>query len=622
MKKLFLIMVFLGSLYNMVMGQDSNPFFNEWNTPFGVPPFSKIKNEHYMPAFLEGIKRHQEEIDAIISNREAPTFENTILAFDKSGEFLEKVSSVFSSLNGANTNDEMQAIAKQLSPITTQHSDDINLNEKLFKRIKTVQDQLDNLKLDLDQARLVDRIYKNFVRGGANLGSENKKRLRELNKEINMLQLTFGQNLLAENNAYKMVIDNKADLAGLPDGVIAAASEQANRDSLTQGKWVFTLQNPSVMPFLQYADKRELRNKIFNAYINRCNNNNKSDNKEIIVSLVNDRLNKAKLLGYPSFAHFVLEDRMAKTPENVYALLNKIWRPAISTAITEAKDMEPMMYEQKLMFGLEAWDWRYCSEKMRKLKFDLEEAMLKPYFKLENVRDGVFYVANRLYGVTFTQIKDAPIYDPSVTLWECRESGGKHLGILYFDFFPRAGKRGGAWCGSFRPQSYKDGKRVAPVMTIVTNFTPPTNDAPALLTTDEVNTLFHEFGHALAGLFKDVKYSGIASVPRDFVELPSQIMEHWAFEPDVLKVYAKHYKTGEVIPTELVDKINKSEKFGQGFKTAEYLAASFLDMDYHTLTEPRKFNVNDFENESKMKIFNISQIPPRYRSTYFQHSMT
>lgn len=602
--------------------QQKNPFMAEWNTPFQVPPFGQIKNEHFMPVFLEGIKQHQAEIDAIVANRAAPTFENTILAFDESGALLEKVSLVFYGLNSANTNKEMQDIAKQLSPVVTKHVDDINLNAGLFRRIKSVYERRDNLKLDPDQKRLVEETYKDFVRGGANLDSLKQEKLRELNREISLLQLTFGQNLLAENNDFKLVISDSAGLAGLPQGVIAAAAEVAKTDSATKGKWVFILQNPCVMPFLQFSERRDLRKKIFNGYINRGNNNNDKDNKAVIAKLIPLRLEKARLMGYPTFADFVLEDRMAKNPGNVYKLLEQIWVPALEKARQEDSAMQVMIRTSGGEFELGGWDWRYYSDKMMKQKFDLDEETLKPYFKLENVRDGIFYVANRLYGITFTEVKDAPKYFSDVTLYECKDADGTHLGVLYLDFHPRAGKRGGAWCGSYRTQSYREDKRIAPVMTIVCNFTAPAAGKPALLTPDETETFFHEFGHAIAGLLRNVRYNGISGVPRDFVELPSQIMEHWVFEPEVLKVYAKHYKTGEVIPQALVEKIEKSSKYGQGFKTTEYVAASILDMDYHTLKEISDIDVLKFERASMDRIGLIPQIPPRYRSTYFQHTMT
>jgi len=622
MKKIFLLMTCSALITGSALTQQKNPFMAEWNTPFQVPPFGQIKNEHFIPVFLEGIKQHQAEIDAIVANRAAPTFENTILAFDESGALLEKVSLVFYGLNSANTNKEMQDIAKQLSPVVTKHVDDINLNAGLFRRIKSVYERRDNLKLDPDQKRLVEETYKDFVRGGANLDSLKQEKLRELNREISLLQLTFGQNLLAENNDFKLVISDSAGLAGLPQGVIAAAAEVAKTDSATKGKWVFILQNPCVMPFLQFSERRDLRKKIFNGYINRGNNNNDKDNKAVIAKLIPLRLEKARLMGYPTFADFVLEDRMAKNPGNVYKLLEQIWVPALEKARQEDSAMQVMIRTSGGEFELGGWDWRYYSDKMMKQKFDLDEETLKPYFKLENVRDGIFYVANRLYGITFTEVKDAPKYFSDVTLYECKDADGTHLGVLYLDFHPRAGKRGGAWCGSYRTQSYREDKRIAPVMTIVCNFTAPAAGKPALLTPDETETFFHEFGHAIAGLLRNVRYNGISGVPRDFVELPSQIMEHWVFEPEVLKVYAKHYKTGEVIPQALVEKIEKSSKYGQGFKTTEYVAASILDMDYHTLKEISDIDVLKFERASMDRIGLIPQIPPRYRSTYFQHTMT
>lgn len=602
--------------------QDNNPFFQEWKTPFAVPPFEQIRNEHYLPAFKEGMKKQQVEIEVIINNKALPDFNNTIFALDNSGALLEKVASVFYGINGANTNSEMQALARQISPLTTQHSDDIYLNPVLFNKIKSVYDTRDKAGLSPEQKRLVEETYKGFVRGGANLMAGQQKRLRELNKEINMLQLAFGQNLLAETNSYKLVINNKADLSGLPSGSIAAAAEEANSDSATMGKWVFTLQNPSVMPFLQFADNRELRKDIFKAYVTRGNNNNGKDNKEVIRKLVTLRLEKAKLMGFTNFAGFVLDDRMAKSPENVYTLLKQIWTPALAKAKVERTDMEALLSSTGENFTLEAYDWRYYSEKILKQRYDLDEQALKPYFKLENVRDGIFYVANKLYGISFRQVKDAPVYYPGVTLWECLDADASHLGVLYMDFHPRGSKRGGAWCGSYRSQTFKDEKRVAPVMTIVCNFSAPAGGVPALLTADETETFFHEFGHALAGLLKNVRYKGLSGVPRDFVELPSQIMEHWVFEPEVLKVYAKHYTTGEVIPAVLVEKIEKSAKYGQGFKTTEYLAASILDMDYHTQKEITALDILAFEKFSMDRISLISQILPRYRSTYFQHSMT
>ena len=598
-----------------------NPLLSEYTTPYQVPPFDQIKVEHYKPAFLKGMEEEMKEIEAIVNNPEAPNFENTIVALDQSGELYRKVRTVFGGLNSANTNDEMQALSKELSPLQSKHSDDINLNPKLFARVKEVYDNQDKFNLDKEQKKLLEETYKDFVRGGANLDAEGQKKLRELNSEIAMLQLTFGQNMLKETNAFKLVIDKKEDLAGLPEALIAAAAEQALKDSL-EGKWVFTLQNPSVMPFLQYADNREWREKIFKGYINRGNNGNANDNKEVVRKLVKARLEKAKLMGYEDYASFVLEERMSKNSAAVYDLLDQIWAPTLTKAKEELADINAEIKKDGKNFTAEGWDWRYYADRARKAKFDLDENQIRPYLKLDNVRDGIFYVCQKLYGISFSPLTNVPLPHPEAQAFECKDKDGTHLGVLYMDFFPRASKRGGAWCGTYRSQTYKDGKKVAPVVTIVCNFTKPSEGQPALLSADEANTFFHEFGHALHNLFKDVHYYGVAGVPRDFVELPSQIMEHWVFEPEVLKVYAKHYQTGEVIPAELIEKLDKSGKYGQGFATAEYTAASLLDMDYHVLKEvPETMDVMKFEADALGKRGALKQIPSRYRTTYFNHTM-
>ena len=598
-----------------------NPFFAEWDTPFGVPPFEQIKPEHYKPAFTQGMEEQKAEIEAIVNNTEDATFENTIVALDQSGALLNKVSYVFFGQTNANTNDELQAINAEISPLLTQHGDDISMNPALFARVKAVYENKDNVGLDKEQMKLLEETYKDFVRGGANLDSVSQAKLRELNTEISSLQTTFGQNMLKETNAFRLVIDNEADLAGLPANLIAVAAETAKADSM-EGKWVFTLHNPSVMPFLQYADNRELREKIFNGYINRGNNGNENDNKEVCARLVKARLEKAKLMGYDEYASFVLETRMAKTPEAVYNLLNQVWTPAIAKAQEELADIKAEIKKDGKDFEPAGWDWRYYADRAKKAKYDFDENLIRPYLKLENVRDGMFLFANKLYGVTFTAIDSIPLPHPDAVAFECKDKDGSHLGVLYFDFFPRESKRGGAWCGQYRGQTYKDGKKVAPVVTIVCNFTKPSAGQPALLTADEAETMFHEFGHALHNLFRDVHYYGVSSVPRDFVELPSQVNEHWVFEPEMLKEYAKHYETGEIIPAELVDRLTQSGKYGQGFATAEYLAASLLDMDFHTMKEiPADFDVMDFEQKTLAERGLPSQIPSRYRTTYFNHTM-
>lgn len=598
-----------------------NPFFTEYATPFGVPPFDEIKLEHYKPAFLKGMEEQAKEIDAIVNARSMPDFENTIVALDQSGQLLRRVSAVFYGLNSANTSDEMQALSKELSPLLSKHSDDISLNPRLFERVKQVYDNKEKFNLDKEQTKLLEETYQDFVRGGANLDSAKQVKLRQLNSEIAMLQLTFGQNMLKETNAFQLVIDKKEDLAGLPESLIANAAAAAKAAGI-EGKWLFTLHNPSVMPFLQYADNRALREKIFKGYINRGNNNNDADNKEVVKTLLQKRLEKAQLMGYEDYASFVLEDRMAKTSANVYNLLDEVWAPALKQAKAELADIQNEIKKEGNSFEAEGWDWRYYFEKSKKAKFNLDENQIRPYLPLDQVREGAFYVANKLYGITFTQLKDMPLPHPDALCFECKDKDGTHLGVLYMDFFPRASKRGGAWCGSYRSQTYADGKRQGPVVTIVCNFTQPAAGEPALLSADEAATLFHEFGHGLHNLFRDVHYYGVSGVPRDFVELPSQIMEHWVFEPEVLKVYAKHYKTGEVIPAELIEKLDKSGKYGQGFATTEYLAASLLDMDYHVLKEiPADFDVMAFEQQTLGKRGLLKQIPSRYRTTYFNHTM-
>lgn len=606
---------------NNVQGRDGNPFMNEYATPFGVPPFDKIKIGDYKPAFLQGIEEEKQEIEVICNNPEEPTFENTIEAMDKTGELLRKVSIVFYGQNSANTSDEMQALSREMSPLLSKHRDDIALNPKLFARVKAVYDQQESLDLDDEQLRLLENTYKDFVRGGANLSEDKQEKLRELNKEIAMLQLTFSQNMLKETNDFQLIIEQQEDLSGLPDNLIANAAEAAKSAGM-EGKWLFTLHNPSVMPFLQYADNRILREQIFKGYTNRGNNNNDADNKEIVKQLITKRLEKAKLMGYEDYAAFVLEDRMAKTPEAVYNLLDQIWKPALEKAKEELTDINEEIKKEGNNFEAEGWDWRYYFEKAKKSKFNLDENEIRPYLELNNVREGAFYVANRLYGITFTPIKNIPLPHPDAQAFECKDKDGTHLGVLYMDFFPRASKRGGAWCGTYRSQTYKDGNRVAPVVTIVSNFTQPVPGQPALLSADEANTLFHEFGHALHNLFKNVHYYGVSGVPRDFVELPSQVMEHWVFEPEILKVYAKHYQTGEVISTDLIEKLDKSGKYGQGFATVEYLAASYLDMDFHVLKDvDANIDIMKFEDNVLNRRGLLKQIPSRYRTTYFNHTM-
>ncbi|MCL6460310.1 MAG: M3 family metallopeptidase [Flavobacterium micromati] len=624
-KKSFFILLVVGNMLTIEAQEKKetttmNPFFQAYDTPFQVPPFNKIKNEHFKPAILEGISKHEAEIAAIANNTQAPTFDNTILAMENAGTLLSDVSSVFSNLNSANTKKEIQNIAKEVAPNLSAHRDNIYLNEKLFAKVKALWDKKGSLGLNLEQAKILDNAYKDFVRSGANLSNADKEILRKINGTLSLASLKYGQNILAETNKYELVIDAKKDLAGLPQGLIEAAAADAKAKG-KEGKWVFTLSNSSVMPFLQYSSNRALRQQIWDAYQTRGNHDDAFDNKQNVIELANLRGQKARLLGYTSHSTYVLEESMAKTPQNVNKLLNDLWKPALEIAKTEAADIQKMMAKDGIKGAVQPYDWRYYTEKIRKQRFDLDEEELKPYFSLDNVRKGVFQVTENLYGIKINELTNVPKYHEDATVWEVTEKDGTHLGVMYMDFHPRESKRGGAWMTSYRSQKTVDGKRIAPVVSIVCNFTKPSANVPALLTFDEVTTYFHEFGHALHGLLSNVTYRSLAgtSVPRDFVELPSQIMENWAAEPEVLKLYAKHYKTGEVIPEALVNKLKKAGTFDQGFTTTEYLAASFLDLEYHSQTKDITVDANTFEKAAMKKIGLIESIIPRYRSTYFSH---
>ena len=595
-----------------------NPFFeSEWTTPYGVPPFDRIKFEHYKPAFEQGMSLHNEEIARIVESSEEPTFENTILAFDNSGQMLSRVATVFGMLEAAETNEQMQDLSAEIMPQLAAHSDSFLMNEKLFDRVKSVYERREALKLDDEQKRLTEKIYNSFVRSGALLSTENKNRLKQINEKLSSHSVTFGQNLLSETNDYVLEL-TREDVVGVPGNVRDAAMELAK--SKGKESYMFTLHEPSRIPLLTYAKKRSVREAIFKAYIARGNNGNEYDNKSIVAEMAQLRCQKAKLLGYDSYAEYVTSDEMAGSAKAVYELLEGVWNPALEKAKQELARMEAIFArEEGKDAKFEAWDWWYYAEKLRKSEYNLEEETVRQYLSLDNVKSGIFFLANRLYNITFRPLK-APSYHQECEAYEVLDNDDEVLGVLYFDFHPRAGKSGGAWCGTYVDQTYKDGKRVCPVVSIVCNFTRPTGGVPALLSIDETKTLFHEFGHALHNLFADVKYRGLANVEGDFVELPSQIMENWAFAPELLRQYAVHYRTSEVIPNDIIEKIGRASTFNEGFAVTELVAAALADMDIHSLQGGEKIDAMEFERKALTeKRGLIPQIEPRYHYTYFSH---
>jgi peptidyl-dipeptidase Dcp len=596
--------------------ENGNPFFNEYKTPFGVPPFESIKPEHYMPAFTQGMADSKKEIEVIINNPEKPTFENTIVAMDEAGELLSKVSYVFFNQAGMATNEKLQKIQSEVSPLLAAHGDEISLNPKVFARVKAVYDNKEKFNLNIEQLFILENQYKGFIRNGANLANDKKETLKAINQKLSGLQVQFNQNLLAETNGFQLFLDKK-DLAGLPESVVAAGAAAA-KEAGKEEKYLYTVHRPSMYPFITYSTRRDLREKLYKGYINRANNNNDNDNKTIVAEIFKLRAERANLLGYKTHAHLTLEPRMAGTPDKAIELLNKIWSAALPVAKKEAKMMQDMINKEGGKFKLQSWDWWYYAEKIRNAKYNLDENEIRPYFELNNVRDGVFWTATQLYGITFTKINDIPLPHPDAEAFEVKEKDGSHIGVLYMDYHPRASKRGGAWCGSYRDHKIYKGKEISPLVTIVCNFTKPTENTPSLLSIDEATTLFHEFGHALDGLFSTKSYAS-SYIAWDFVELPAQIMEHWVTEPDVLKQYAKHYKTGEVIPDKLVKKMEAASKFNMGFATVEYLAAAQLDLAYHTIDTPKNIDILKFEKEYLNSIGLIPEIISRYRTTYFGH---
>ncbi|MDE5709371.1 MAG: M3 family metallopeptidase [Alistipes sp.] len=595
-----------------------NPFFSAWDTPYGVPPFDRIVPAHFMPAFERGISLHDAEIDAIVGNHDEPTFENVILAYDRSGRMLSQVGLVFGMLCEAESSEELRALQEQAMPLLTAHADKIGMNASLFEKVKSVYDRRRELGLGPDESRLLEKTYRSFVRSGALLDEAQKARLKEINEELALVSVKFGANLLAENNNFVLEL-TADDLDGIPSNARDLARDKA-QEMGRSGKYVFTLHKPSMLPLLTYSKRRDLRETVYKAYLGRGSHGDEFDNRQLVNDFVRLRAEKAHLLGYPSYAAYVTDDQMAGTPAAVYSLLNEIWTPALERAQGELAEMEELFKADYPDGEFASWDWWYYAEKLRKKNYSLDEEMLTPYFSLENVQTGVFFLANRLYGITFRPVA-VPVYHSEVTAYEVLDADESHLGIVYFDYFPREGKSQGAWCGYYVEQGYDDqGARIAPVVSIVANFTRPTRNTPALLTLDEAGTIFHEFGHALHFLFHDVKYRGLSEVEGDFVELPSQVMENWAFEPEMLKHYAVHYRTDEVIPAALVEKLRRSTLFNQGFATTELIAASLSDMDIHSIEHYEPFDVEAFERHAlHEKRGLIPQIEPRYRYPYFSH---
>ncbi|WMJ74084.1 M3 family metallopeptidase [Cytophagaceae bacterium ABcell3] len=573
-----------------------NPLLQKFNTPFGTPPFEEISNKHFMPAIKEGIKKGKEEVQAIVSNTESPNFQNTIEALEKSGELTGRVASIFFNLNSAETNDEIQALAREISPLLSEYSNDIMLNKELFAKIKSVHDKKDTLPLSPEEKTLLEKTYKSFVRNGANLSEDKKKRLREIDKELSQLSLMFGEHVLKETNNFTLEVKEEKDLSGLPGFVIEAAAETA-KEMGKEESWVFSLQFPSYIPFITYADNRELREKMFRAYGSKAFKGDENDNQEIILKIIRLRHERANLLGYSSHADFVLEERMAKSPAKVFQFLDNLLKYAKPVAEQEVRELE--VYAQSLNGPekLQRWDVAYYSEKLKKEKFSIDDELLKPYFKLENVIDGVFKVAGRLYGLQFKALDNVQVYHPDVQVFEVLDEHNKHVAVFYADFFPRSGKRNGAWMTSFRGQKRENGNDIRPHIAIVCNFTKPTGSQPSLLTFNEVKTLFHEFGHALHGILADGKYESLSgtSVFWDFVELPSQVMENWVYEKESLDIFARHYETGETIPEELIEKIKDSATFMEAYQTVRQISFAKLDMGWHTENAPKVNNVSTHE---------------------------
>ncbi len=620
MKKTLMTILVSGLMFASCSKQEvsDNPLLQKWDTPFETAPFEKIKVEHYLPAFEAAIAEHNKEIQAIIDNAEAPTFDNTIAALDYSGETLSKVAGVFGNMMAANTSEELQKVNEKVGPMMATHSDNVSMNAKLFEKIKAVYDAKDSQKYTGEQLALLEKTYNKFVRSGALLDAAKQEELRKVNAELTKVESKFDANLLKESKAYQLVIDKEENLKGLPQGEIEKAAALAKQEG-KEGKWIFTLDNPSFMPFVTYADNRDLRKEIFNARVNRCNNGGETDNNALVAQMSELRAKKAQLLGYETFAHYQLEERMAKEPKAVFDLLENLLSYSVKVAKEEAAQFQAMLSKDVPGAKLEAWDMYYYAEKVRQQKYNFDAELTRPYFEINKVRQGCFDVLTKLYGISFTERKDISVYAEDVLVFEAKNEKGEHVGILYWDPYTRESKQSGAWCNEYRGQSRKDGKNITPIITVCFNYAKSPNGATTL-TADEALTVFHEMGHAIHQLLSNCTYPSVSgtNVARDFVELPSQILEHWCLQPEVLNMYAKNEK-GEVIPQEMVEKMETSGNFFQGFMFSELLAASYLDMCFHSVKAGEKVNTQEMEANAMAKIGMLTQIPPRYRSTYFSH---
>ncbi len=620
MRKTVMSLLAAGMLFAACNKQDNadNPLLQKWDTPFETAPFEKIKPEHYLPAFKAAIEQHDKEIQEIVSNKEAATFDNTIAALEFSGQLLSRIQGVYFNMLAANTSTELQKAQEEIGPLLAHHSDNVSMNAELFKRVKAVWDSKDKQNYTDEQKAVLEKVYKNFVRNGALLDANKQKELREVNSELTKVEAKFDANLLAETKAYKLVVGKKEDLAGLPQGEIDKAAALAKSTGM-EGKWVFTLDNPSFIPFVTYAANRELRKHIFEARINRCNKGGATDNNALVAKMAELRAKKADILGYETFAHYQLEERMAKTPDKVFKLLEDLLSYSVPVAKKEAEEFQKLLDKDEKGAKLEAWDMYYYAEKVRQQKYDFDAEQTRPYFEIDNVRQGCFETLTKLYGISFTERTDISVYAEDVRVFEAKNEKGEHVGILYWDPFTRDSKQSGAWCNEYRGQYRQNGKNTTCIITVCFNYAKAPNGRTTL-TADEAATVFHEMGHAIHQLLSDCTYPSVSgtNVARDFVELPSQVLEHWCFEPEVLAMYAKNEK-GEVIPEALLSRMKAVGTFNQGFAFSEILAASYLDMCFHSIKAGEKVNTQEFEKAAMNKIGMISQIPPRYRSTYFSH---